>query len=213
MLGEQAQQTVGNAHHRPGRRGPLPYIPPATTVRRPGPRQDSRCRDCASQRGDVGRPRLGALPGERMDDVRCVAEEHPAAPAPGRRPAEHERPGGALRGRVERAGFGAGGLRRTRRSKAPASIASSDSARSAGSDQTSAYERVGSGRSKGNRARTSGARNHWRATWRCGSVAHQPRGDRLLAVVAALEAGVERVQAWAAPPLRNGRRASRRHRH
>ena len=27
-LGEQAQQTVGNARHRPGRRGALPYIAP-----------------------------------------------------------------------------------------------------------------------------------------------------------------------------------------
>ena len=45
-----------------------------------------------------------------------------------------------------------------------------------GSDQTSAYERPDSGRSKGSRARTSGARNHCRAT--CHAAGRRPAGRR-----------------------------------
>ena len=46
-----------------------------------------------------------------MDHVRGVAEDDPARPAPGRRAAHGERPGGALRGDAQLAGLAAAGLR------------------------------------------------------------------------------------------------------
>ena len=68
------------------------------------PRHGSRAGDVVDQRRDVGQAEIEALAGERMDDVRGVAEQHPAGAAQPLGAAEQERPGGPLRGQRQRAG-------------------------------------------------------------------------------------------------------------
>src|SRR5664279_3780666 len=97
LLRKQTLQSVGNAQHGPGGRGALPYVPPKqpfVAEAAPG----LAMRDDVDQRGDVGETKIEALTGERVNDVRCIAEQHPAGAAQGRRPAEHERPCGAIGG-------------------------------------------------------------------------------------------------------------------
>ena len=211
-LGEQTQQTVGNARHRPGRRGALPHVAPQQPfVAGRAPRL--ACRDHVDQRRDVGEAEVEALAGERMDDVRGVADQHPARPAPRVGAAEHERPGGALGAERQRADLAAGGLARARCSNAgavarPAALRRARPAATRRARTTAAPRADRTAAAPARRAsETTGARRG-----RCGRRRDQPRGDRALPVVAVLEAGAERVPGAPRRALRNARPAPQRRR-
>ena len=62
------------------------------------------------QRRHIGQTQVQALAGQRMHQVGGVTHQHPARAAQALRPAQRQRPGGALTGQCKRAGRAAGGL-------------------------------------------------------------------------------------------------------
>ena len=110
----------------------------AATVRR---RRCARARAPAitsSQRRDVGQAEVQTLPGQRMHDVRGVAEQHPARAAPGGGARQQQRPGGALGARLQLAGLAAGGAASARARRPRRRARAARRRARSGSDQTSA---------------------------------------------------------------------------
>src|SRR5205085_109617 len=104
---EQTQQTVGHLTHCPRRCRALPPIPPEQPfVADAAPGFASG--DDGRQGGDVREAEIEALSGERMNDVRGIADEDPARPAPRARGDDDERPRRALRAERQRAWRAAG---------------------------------------------------------------------------------------------------------
>ena len=144
----------------------------AAAARRPGRARARAASITRGERGDVGEAEVEALAGERMDDVGGVAEQDPARPAPAagagrRRSGQAARSRRRARARRRRRRW----RRRARCSKPPASHRQQRRRRARRQRPDQGVRAPGSGRSNGSSASTSGERNHWRATWRCGRVA------------------------------------------
>ena len=172
--------------HRPGRCGARARIAAQQ------PLVAERCARVRARRAP--RPARRRRPGPRFSPwpasgcTTCAASPSSTQPGPAQRSARPSRSGHAARADASSSSPAAPPVASAsaRSNRPPARPAASARAAS-GSDQTSASDAPGCGVSNGSSASTSGERNHWRATPRCGLLARQPRGDRLLAVVTALE--------------------------
>jgi hypothetical protein len=156
------------------------------TARRPG-RATARAARSPRPGGDVGQAEIEALAGERMNDMGGVADEDPAART--RRGTPRTSGHDAARTPARAADIGAGGL-------AEGALEGAASPCSSAAARSSAATRPGrtsgpAGPVERQQGEHVGARNHWRAMWRCGSDATS-RAAIALAVGAVLDAGAER---------------------
>ena len=143
----------------------------AAASRRPASRQGSRSAITCASACTSARPRFRPWPASGC--TTCAASPSSTQPGPHTGSARASVSGQAARSlaSVKRAGRAVRGLGQCLPRRPARPCASSASARSSGTDQTSAYECSARGRSNGSSASTSGERNHCRATPACGRVA------------------------------------------